>query len=437
MPARQPHAKPLPVVGSLIECNDMRTLARAALLPLLLFPSLLSAAPPLQAGPAFKVGAGGGSQVAVFPDGGFVVVWNALSNQQPNAGTLYARLFDRKGRAVTGEIEILRPAGQIVDSVAALPNGFVVVWDQVNRHQTYIYSVFARVFDRTGAPLGPPAKIHRSSPYSRCCAQVAAAPGGGFAVAWTAVAGTDHAPDYSLTSSVLRRFFDPTGKPLGPEPPEPPVSPPFSQEDFNWSDALAVTPEGVLRDVIFEQSDGSYLNVEDFDGSHATGYEIHGSPADDAAGLDPKNTGASLLADGSFVLAWSSDYLFLFKSTSDIYAQRFRADGTPTSSVPLKVSVRSGREIDPVVTALADGGFVVLWSEIGASPDRPVLGVFGRFFSATGRATTQEFPLSTPGTGPQYFYAAATGPNGDVVATWSQPDPNGGVYARILRAGRH
>src|ERR1700724_1341755 len=135
------------------------------LLLLLLAPDA-AAAPGLATSPLIAVGAGAHPHAAVLADGGFVVVWEAAPEHGPaTPGTLHARLFDARGVAVSREIELLRPVGQALGGVAALPTGFVVVWDQVNAHQGN--GVFARRFDLTGAPLGQPFKVHRNSPLPR------------------------------------------------------------------------------------------------------------------------------------------------------------------------------------------------------------------------------------------------------------------------------
>lgn len=174
-----------------------------------------AATPVVPVGSVLQVGTGEGPQVGVFTDGGFVVVWNGSSPD-----TLRARFFDAKGVARSGAIQLLRPAGQILDSMAALPTGgFVAVWDQKN--PTGTYEVLARVFDRNGGFVSAPFRVHGESPYSRCCALVAPAPGGGFAIEWTAYAGSGIAPtvpDTPKTASIFTQRFDAQGKAIGSRP---------------------------------------------------------------------------------------------------------------------------------------------------------------------------------------------------------------------------
>src|SRR3954465_117933 len=89
------------------------------LLLLFLLPSLASAAPALQMGGEIHVNASSlgeptGPSVAVFPDGGFVVVWTA----GPKRGhrVVHARLFDKTGRPASGEF---LPTNRVAGSQSA------------------------------------------------------------------------------------------------------------------------------------------------------------------------------------------------------------------------------------------------------------------------------------------------------------------------------
>ncbi|HVT61444.1 MAG TPA: hypothetical protein VHR45_23985 [Thermoanaerobaculia bacterium] len=157
--------------------------------------------------------------------------------------TLRARLFDRDGAPTSGEIVLLRPVGQHLSSVVALPGGFAVVWDQANPQR--LYSVFARIFDRTGSPRGRPFKVHANSPSNRLYGQAAPTPDGGFAVTWNAFSGT-----IGERSRILARFFDVTGNPLGP-PPVDPTPPTQRLLDPDRQDLIGMTVgrDGVLSKV--------------------------------------------------------------------------------------------------------------------------------------------------------------------------------------------
>ena len=67
----------------------------------------------------------------------------------------------------------------------------------------------------------------------------------------------------------------------------------------------------------------------------------------------------TVLADGSFVVVWMSEYQD--GSGDGIYAQHFNADGSPRSE-EFRVNTETyDDQGDLTVAALADGGYVVAW----------------------------------------------------------------------------
>jgi hypothetical protein len=415
----------------------MNTLGRArrvalAAAFLLSLPAALAAAPPVQAGPVLRVGAGGAVHAAVFADGGFVVVWSTAGNRAPHAQTLHARIYGSKGSPAGPELEILRPAGQVVDSVATLADGgFVVAWEQPVT--TDAYSVWARVWNRDGSPRSAPFRTHTSTPYDHCCVLAAPTPSGGFVLEWSAFAGTGQ--DLGFTSIVSSRAYGGQGKPLSPAPQEPVLRPIFA-DSFAFVDALSVTPDGAVHDVFLNQGDDVTIDWSSSGGVTTNLYGHAGiTDADDAAGYDPNHVTAGALPGGGFVLAWSSFEAF-DQLPFKIYVQPFTATGVAQGD-PIRIDTRNGREIDPVVTGLPDGGFAVLWPELPPSGTFDQGTLYGRLFNARGKPATQEFLLSAPGAGSQAGESVAAGSDGTVIAVWSQDGDGtqGGVFARVLRTG--
>ncbi|HVR11882.1 MAG TPA: hypothetical protein VMW75_27825 [Thermoanaerobaculia bacterium] len=387
----------------------MRRLA-SCILALALLPHGAAATPGLATGPLIAVGTGAHPHAAALPAGGFVVVWEAAPDHGPaTPNTLHARLFDARGVAIGGEIELVRPVGQALAGVAALPSGFVVVWEQDNAYGAS--SVFARRFDLTGAALGRPFKVHRNSSVSRCCAEVAAAPGGGFVVGWSAFSDIR-----SGNSVVLTRFFDAAGNPLGPPPPDPK---PVSIEDASGDAlvALAVDPSGVLNSIVLDVADAATLLWR-------------GKELDPDADFAPEyDVAASFAADGDFVLARATgDPFFAYTFPSAIVARRFSgSDGSPLGA-SVQLSHRQGWEVQPAVAVLPDGRFVAVWNEVAS---RQLLGtLFARAWNGDGTPATHEQYLSTSAAAAQGQAALTVQPDGTVIAVWQEA---GKVTARLLR----
>ncbi|NIX75674.1 cadherin domain-containing protein [Microvirga terricola] len=82
--------------------------------------------------------------------------------------------------------------------------------------------------------------------------------------------------------------------------------------------------------------------------------------------MDPK---VAVLADGRVVVTWVDKSGFS-EAGGDIRAQVLNVDGTPSGSDFAVNTATAGIQQDPVIAALADGGFVVSWTTwAGSDPD--------------------------------------------------------------------
>ncbi|HRK19035.1 MAG TPA: hypothetical protein PK970_08775 [Hyphomicrobiaceae bacterium] len=106
--------------------------------------------------------------------------------------------------------------------------------------------------------------------------------------------------------------------------------------------------------------------------------------------------------------------------------------GTP---VPLGSDVRvntstTGTQTHASVTALADGGWLVLWSSIGQ--DGGGSGIYARRFDASGAATA-EFRINDTTALDQTYAAATALDDGGFVVTWSSNGQDGSGYGIFTR----
>ncbi|MDP9122542.1 MAG: hypothetical protein M3O15_14430 [Acidobacteriota bacterium] len=400
--------------------------------------TLLGAGPPLPAGPEIRVNRGiaggyGDPQVAVFRDGGFVVVWTvgpsgiitaACGFPTSAPSFLHARLFHPDGSPASRELQLVRPFGrQAADSVAALADdSFVVVYEQFDDRGRSI--VLAARFARDGTRLVPPVRVHAASGLSRYCGQVAADPGnGGFAVAWTGFTFDGPGDTFGHSNAYARRFTA-EGVPLGPEIL---MAQGFSQgggADVQTG-AVAVAGDGSLFVAVTSFGDGISSSVARTDamGRPVGGIDLHQlSPQTDAT--------LSMAPDGTLAVVWIDvPSCGGFNSPSHVWALRLGADGNPLDTDPLRVNRRGICERQPKVAALAGGGFVALWTD-GAGRDGSGAGVFGRTFGADGAPETRDFRVNVTTEGDQTLSAIAANARGDIVAVWVQANSPAQIVAR-------
>jgi Ca2+-binding RTX toxin-like protein len=127
---------------------------------------------------------------------------------------------------------------------------------------------------------------------------------------------------------------------------------------------------------------------------------------------------AAALAGGGFVIAWDSSS-FSGAPDGSIMVRRHDADGVALGS-DIIVDAGTGRSQDKVtVTALADGGFVVGWTEYA---DTGSYGLYLRIFSAEGEAVSPRLTIAQgldPFAAPPELQTTALASEGFAVA-WTE-----------------
>lgn len=383
-----------------------------------------AAAPPIPRGPEIRVSTGTSvyhfnPSVAVFPDGGFVVVWTASSGPR-------ARFFDSQGKPASGERSLSGVAGFVNQAVADRDGSFLVAWTAITAARPWP-NVYVRRFDRNGTPKGNVIRANAPSPYNRYDAVIAVGLDGRFAVAWKAAVPLG-GPDEGSYTDAVGRIFKAGGAPLTPEitllqGDGPSLAGDDSIDAFPSS--LALAPDGTLTALVQDREVNclqSYLERVPAAGGPGTLRGL-GSPL-----CGPDSPGASLAMglDGSLVAAWS-DF--------GIQAQRFAPGGTPRGQ-DFWVSDRVNDQADAAVALQAGGSFVIVWTELGGR-DGDRSGVFGRAYAQNGTPRSGEFLINTTTSGDQYAPAIAAARRGPVVVVWSQQLVENGrsdIFARVLSA---
>lgn len=396
------------------------TKSRCAL-PILLLASLsvpAGAAPPVPQGREIRVNADTTNShddpsVVVFPDGGFVVAWSST--------TARYRLFDSHGRPVSGERRLL--VGGQLDQIAADRSGFLAAWTDFGSPRR----VFVRRFNRDGAPQGASVPVSEPSDNDRHDAVLAAAPNGGFVVAWEADVPVPGSDDGNVFTNAVARIFTPQRTPVTPELTllQGEQATAAGDDEINaFPTSLVLAPDGTLSAI-----------VHDYDGAACVFTFLMRVPPSgpresenlaQCANSDAVYSSLAMGRDGSLVATWTS---------FDLLAQRFAPDGTPRGE-PFRVNKTQGNfQSDPGVALQAGGSFVIVWAEDERDGDER--GIFGRAFAANGMPRTPDFRINTTTAGDQHEPAIAAARQGPVVVVWTQRrsgESRSDVFARVLAA---
>ncbi len=151
--------------------------------------------------------------------------------------------------------------------------------------------------------------------------------------------------------------------------------------------------------------------------------------------FNQRSPAVTTLANGNVVIVWVSEQERFFDSV-DIYGRLFDSAGNPVSE---ELLLNSGNNpcANPSITALASGGFTVVWSEKDLLSRSNNWEVIGRSFSSGGIAAGADFKVNTNTYGDQYRPKIAAMEN-DCAVVWTSLGQDGsreGVFGRLLQGG--
>ena len=141
------------------------------------------------------------------------------------------------------------------------------------------------------------------------------------------------------------------------------------------------------------------------------------------------------LADGGFVVTWTSENQD--SSGSGVFGQRYNSDGTSRSSEFQVNTYISRTQHNPSVTSLVDGSFVVTWDSVGQDAEQSNDGVFGQRYASNGTAQGGEFQVHTYLPGDQNASSVGALDDGGFIVTWNsynQDSSGWGIYGQRYSA---
>jgi Ca2+-binding RTX toxin-like protein len=134
------------------------------------------------------------------------------------------------------------------------------------------------------------------------------------------------------------------------------------------------------------------------------------------------------LADGGFIVVWTDGSLVGGDASGvAVKAQRFDASGSQVGGEFLVNTTTSGNQSSPAVAALPSGRFVITWTDASATGgDTSGNAVRGQLFEANGTAVGGEFLVNTAVAGNQGPAVITELPNGGFVIAWTDASGQGG-----------
>jgi hypothetical protein len=361
----------------------------------------------------------GNASMATLTGGGHLLAWTTAPAGGSTTGSVCWLRLDASSNAAGAQrcttVEGLwTGSGSGPTSVAALGNGGALVSWHVFGDASGRLDVQVQRVDASGAPVGAPALV-ATGPSDQGYASSAGLSGGGAVVVWR-----DNA-----AQSIRMQRFDVSGVAAGGE-----VRVDAGASGDRFTPVVAGLADGGFVVAWSGQQPGTsgsavYTRRFAADGTPAGGETLVSDPQ--VVGLYPKLAG---LTGGGYVVAWNQG--------SAAVAQRFAANGSAsgaqlaldanwlqtapdtcyrpyaTSCPPYQVIAGIG--------ALADGGFVALWSNsTGISLSH---GLFGRRYAADGVAGPVTPVLNPSAMGSSHAIRATT--DGGFLLNWAGSDSDAG-----------
>jgi hypothetical protein len=361
---------------------------------------------PLRVGSEFVVNTyttGAQQESAVAGAGSsFVVVWETSDNGGVMTTTttmpifssgIAGRRFAPSGTPFGNEFPVntTATADQLLPAVAGAPDGrFVVVWQS---DEGGSYEIFGQRYDAGGAPAGSEFFVNSITTSDQSAAHVAMGADGGFVVVWKS--------DFS--DGIYVRRFASDATPLGPEV------------------TVDTAPTFPARPGAAALSGGGFVVVwedEDLDdrGVLARLYDASGAPTGPQFVVNGVTTNAqwypalAATTGGEFVVVWQD------QDSGDIQGRLFTSAGSPVGSDFTVNSSTTGFQYRPAVAAVADGGFVVVWSDEGD--------LTGQRFDASAAPVGGEFVVNPPTPLDEYPVIAGD-VGGSFLVTWERSGGDG------------
>ncbi|MCB1328019.1 MAG: hypothetical protein KDK28_00490, partial [Maritimibacter sp.] len=334
-------------------------------------------------------------RMAPLADGGFVIAYTDHSmgwdsdGDDRSAEAVRLQRFDADGDAVGPEVlvntNVLGP--QHYPCVALLENGqFIVGWE--DGYEDIDVDLKAQLFNADGSFADEEFRLNAGTEGWQSGSDIAGLAGGGYAVTWVDAEAVD-----GDAATIMARVFT---------------------------------------------DDGTPLTVEFQVNTAATGDQFQPS--------------ITALAGGGFFIAWTDNSRGLDTGGDDtsnyaIRGQAFDARGAPVGSEFRVNQVTTYGQSQPEVLALADGRFIVAFSDTSSGletggDDAEYGAIRARIFNPDGSPDSAEFLVNVTTTGHQNEPQMAQLADGRVIFTWTDysygaetggDDPsNGAIRARIL-----
>ncbi|RED51620.1 tandem-95 repeat protein [Aestuariispira insulae] len=311
--------------------------------------------------------------IASLEDGGWVVTWSS-DGQDGSAEGIYAQRYGFDGHKVGSEFQVntfTSFSQDLPDAAGLTDGGYVIVWQSNDQNGSpNAKDVYLQRYDADGNKVDGETLVNTDLASDDQEPRVTGLANGGYVVTWWSA---------------------------------------YQDADSRGVYAQMFNADGI-------KTGGEFL---------VNSYETYAQDMPDITAL----------SDGGFVVVWQSNDQNGSSNAKDVYLQRYDADGNKVGDETLVNTDLPSDDQDPQVTGLANGSYVVTWWSAGQDADGR--GVFAQVFDADGNKVGGEFQVNQHETKYQDMPAVTALTDGGFVIVWQSNDQNGSSNGRDVYLRRY
>ena len=321
-------------------------------------------------------------------------------------------------------------------TITKLSNGgFVAAWtDTSHLLDSSASGIVGRLFNADGTPNGNDFLINSNITTDyQYRPSIAALSGGGFVVTWQ---DESHAATDTSQAGIRGRVFNNLGHAIGSE-----FQANTSTVNDQYQPSVTGLSDGGFVVTFIDYSSGQRVararlfNADGSSGTIPTDFVVSGTSDHSINGLH-----VSALQGGGFVATWSTVGLTttIDQDGGSIVAVTVSASGTVSPEFQVNSTYANDQQL-PCITTLANGKFVISWTDFSQVTDTSGSGIRARLFNADGSASGPDFQVNTTTAYGQWYSSISALSNGGFVITWGEENDGSdedilGIRARTYDA---
>jgi Ca2+-binding RTX toxin-like protein len=376
------------------------------------------------------------SSVTALADGRFVVTYTDYSGSADDTSStaIRARIFNADGTQSVPEflVNTTTSNSQFQSSVTALADGrFVVTYgdSSTSGGDTSFNAIRARIFNSDGTQSVPEFLVNTTTNNGQSDSSVTALADGRFVVTYSDFSGSGgDTSDFAIRA----RIFNADGTQSVPE---------FlvNTTTLNSQYESCVTALADGRFIVTYTDESASGGDTDSAAIRARIFNADGTQSvpeflvNTTTSFIQLESSVAALADGRIVVTYT-DFSATGGDTSGgaIRARIFNADGTQSVPEFLVNTTTLSTQRDSQVTALADGRFVVTYTDFSSTgDDTSSLAIRARIFNADGTQSIPEFLVNTTTFSNQVDSSVAAMADGRFVVTYSDENSSGDSFGGV------